>query len=65
MVSQSCWYEDVVGKHIKARESMLSPRTVADAKARGKARELETTIRELDAFHGRLEKNDSVSEDIV
>jgi tetratricopeptide (TPR) repeat protein len=46
-VANSRWYEDVVGKHIAAAAATLPPDVVAAAEARGRARDLQTTLREL------------------
>ncbi len=46
-VANSCWYEDVVGKHITAAAETLPPDVVAAAEARGRARDLEATVKEL------------------
>jgi predicted ATPase len=47
LVANSRWYEDVVGQHIANAATTLSPETVEAAQARGQARDLEATVREL------------------
>jgi hypothetical protein len=47
VVANSRWYEDVVGRHIAAAARALPPDVVAAAEARGRARALEATVREL------------------
>jgi hypothetical protein len=47
VVSHWHWFEDVAGRHIAAAAATLPPHTVAAARARGRARELKTTIDEL------------------
>jgi hypothetical protein len=46
-VANSRWYEDVVGVHISAAAETLPPEEVAAAEARGRARDLAATAREL------------------
>jgi hypothetical protein len=46
-VSSSCWYADIVGCQIAAAAETLPPDVVASAQERGRARNLETTVREL------------------
>ena len=46
-VANSCWFEDVAGRDIAAVAASLPPGVVAAAQARGRARDLETTIAEL------------------
>jgi hypothetical protein len=46
-VANSQWFEDVVGKHIILTAATLSPDVVAAARERGRARDLEATVREL------------------
>ncbi len=46
-VADSLWYEDVVGRHIAALAATLPPGAVAAAQECGRARDLETTAREL------------------
>jgi DNA-binding SARP family transcriptional activator len=46
-VAHSRWYEDVVGKHITARSAALSSDAVAAARERGRARDLETTVKKF------------------
>ena len=43
-VACSRWYEDVVGKHIAAMSTALSPEAVTAAQERGRARDLEATM---------------------
>jgi tetratricopeptide (TPR) repeat protein len=47
MVKNSQWFEDVVGKHIAAIAASLPPDVVAAAQERGRARDMEATVREL------------------
>jgi tetratricopeptide (TPR) repeat protein len=51
-VASSRWYEDVVGRQIDAAAATLPPEVVASAQASGRARDLETTVRELVADLG-------------
>jgi tetratricopeptide (TPR) repeat protein len=46
-VASSRWYEQVVGRQIAAAAETLPPEVAAAARARGRARDLKTTIREL------------------
>jgi hypothetical protein len=46
-VANSRWFEDVVGRHIAAISQTLPPEVVAAAQARGKARNLQATLKEL------------------
>ena len=46
-VANSRWYEDVAGKHIAAAATTLPPEVVAAAQERGRARDLEATVKEL------------------
>jgi hypothetical protein len=46
-VANSCWVEDVIGKQIAACAAKLPPDVVAAAQERGRARDLEATVREL------------------
>jgi tetratricopeptide (TPR) repeat protein len=46
-VANSRWYEDVAGKQIAAAAAALPPDVVAAAQARGRARNLEATVKEL------------------
>jgi predicted ATPase/DNA-binding SARP family transcriptional activator len=46
-VANSRWFEDIVGKHIAAVAATLPPEVVAAAQARGRARDLEATVKEL------------------
>ena len=41
------WVEDTAGKHISATAETLPPETVAAAQARGRARDLKSTVAEL------------------
>jgi predicted ATPase/DNA-binding SARP family transcriptional activator len=47
LVANSHWFEDVIGRPIAAVAATLAPEVVAAAQARGKARDLEATVREL------------------
>jgi hypothetical protein len=47
IVSNAPWFEDAVGRQIEAAAATLPPDTVAAAQARGRARDLDTTIAEL------------------
>jgi predicted ATPase len=46
-VGDSCWFEDVVGRHIAVVAATLPPEVVAAAQERGRARDLWTTAEEL------------------
>ena len=46
-VANSCWFEDVVGRHIAAAATTLPPEIVAAAQERGRARDLDATVAEL------------------
>jgi tetratricopeptide (TPR) repeat protein len=46
-IGNSPWFEDVAGRHIAAAAAALPPDTVAAARARGQARDLQSTIAEL------------------
>jgi len=46
-VANSRWFEDVAGREIAGAAASLPPGVVAAAQARGRARDLETTIAEL------------------
>ena len=46
-VSCSRWYEDVAGRHIAAAAAGLPPDVIAAAQERGRARDLEATLRDL------------------
>jgi hypothetical protein len=46
-VSSSRWHEDVVGRPIAAAAATLPPEVVSAARERGRARDLESTIKEL------------------
>ncbi|UCG12321.1 MAG: tetratricopeptide repeat protein, partial [Deltaproteobacteria bacterium] len=46
-VANSCWFEDVAGKHIATVAATLSPEVVAAVQERGKARDLWETAAEL------------------
>jgi predicted ATPase/DNA-binding SARP family transcriptional activator len=54
-VANSRWFEDVVGKHIAAAAATLPPEVVAAAQERGRARDLDVTVRELLDELGGLE----------
>ena len=58
-VANSRWYEDVAGKHITAAAATMPPEFVAAAQERGRARNLETTMKELLA---ELEQNTEAHE---
>jgi tetratricopeptide (TPR) repeat protein len=55
MVSNSPWFEDAAGRHIKAAAARLPPDTVAAAQTRGRAGDLKSTIAELLAELGAKE----------
>jgi hypothetical protein len=46
-VANAQWFEDVAGKHIAAAAKALPPDVVAAAQKRGRARDLEATVKEL------------------
>jgi tetratricopeptide (TPR) repeat protein len=46
-VANSRWFEDVAGRPISAAAAALPPEAIAAAQERGRARELEATMREL------------------
>ena len=46
-VANSCWFEDVAGRHIASAATALSPDVVDAAKERGRARDLWTTAEDL------------------
>jgi predicted ATPase/DNA-binding SARP family transcriptional activator len=46
-VANSLWFEDIAGKHISAVAAALPPGVVAAAQERGRARDLDATVREL------------------
>jgi tetratricopeptide (TPR) repeat protein len=46
-VANSQWWEDIAGKQIAAVAATLPPDVVAAAQARGRARDLQATVREL------------------
>jgi predicted ATPase/tetratricopeptide (TPR) repeat protein len=46
-VANSRWFEDVAGRHIAAVASTLPPEVVAAAQERGRARDLDATVKEL------------------
>jgi tetratricopeptide (TPR) repeat protein len=52
-VANSCWFEDVAGRHIAAVAATLPPDVAAAAQARGQARDLEATVAELLAELGQ------------
>jgi len=43
-VANSCWFEDVAGKHVAAVAATLPPDAVAAAQERGRARDLDATV---------------------
>jgi hypothetical protein len=47
LVANSRWFEDVVGQPIAAAAAALPPDDVAAARERGRARELDATVKEL------------------
>jgi tetratricopeptide (TPR) repeat protein len=47
MVRNAPWFEDAAGRQIEAAAARLPPETIAVARARGRARDLDTTIAEL------------------
>jgi predicted ATPase/DNA-binding SARP family transcriptional activator len=47
LVANSCWHEDVIGRHIAAASTTLPPQAVAAAQERGRARDLLETAAEL------------------
>jgi tetratricopeptide (TPR) repeat protein len=47
LVANSCWFEDVAGKHIAAVAATLPPKVVAAAQEPGQARDLNATVAEL------------------
>jgi predicted ATPase/DNA-binding SARP family transcriptional activator len=55
--SNSPWFEDAAGKQIAAAAATLPPDTVAAAEARGRARDLKSTIAELVADLGEEDDN--------
>jgi tetratricopeptide (TPR) repeat protein len=46
-VANSCWFEDVAGKHIAAAAKALPADVVRAAQERGQARDLDATVKEL------------------
>lgn len=46
-VANSCWFEDVIGRHITAAAATLSPQAVATAQEQGRGRDLWETAAEL------------------
>jgi tetratricopeptide (TPR) repeat protein len=52
-VSNSHWFEDVIGRHIAAVAATLPPQVVAAARERGRSRELEAAVGELSAELGQ------------
>jgi tetratricopeptide (TPR) repeat protein len=46
-IANSRWWDDVVGKHIAAAAATLPPDVVTAAQERGRARELDATMKEL------------------
>jgi predicted anti-sigma-YlaC factor YlaD len=60
-VANARLWEDIAGKHIAAAAKTLPPEVVEAAQARGRARDLEATVRELlceleETEHGSLEQ---------
>ena len=47
LVANSRWFEDVFGPHIEEVAAALPPEVVAAARERGRARDLEATVKEL------------------
>jgi tetratricopeptide (TPR) repeat protein len=47
LVASARWFEDVVGRHVSAAAAKLAPELIAAAQARGRARDLDATIKEL------------------
>ena len=47
IVANSRWFEDVAGKHIATAATTLPPDVVAAAQERGRARDLDETVKEL------------------
>ena len=47
LVANSRWFEDIAGQHIAAVADTLPPEVVAEAQERGRARDLEATVKEL------------------
>ena len=47
LVANSRWVEDVAGRHIAAAAATLPPKVAAAAQARGRARDLDATVKEL------------------
>jgi tetratricopeptide (TPR) repeat protein len=52
-IANSRWWEDVLGKHIAAAAATLPPDMVTAAQERGRARDLETTVKELEVELGQ------------
>ena len=46
-MANSCWFEDVVGQHIKTAAAALLPEVITAAEARGRSRDLWQTVEEL------------------
>jgi hypothetical protein len=46
-VSSSRWFEDIAGRHIASAAAILPPDVVAAAQERGRARDLDETVKEL------------------
>jgi hypothetical protein len=46
-VAKSCWFEDVIGRHIAAVSGTLAPEVVRAARERGQARDLDSSVAEL------------------
>jgi hypothetical protein len=57
-VANSRWFEDVAGRHIAAAAATLSPDVVAAAQERGRARDLDATVKELLAELGKESTDD-------
>jgi hypothetical protein len=47
MVRESCWFEELIGRHVAVAEAALPPAVVKAAGARGRARDPEATVAEL------------------
>ena len=54
LVAETQWFADVVGRHIDAAAADLPPDAVAEARGRGRARDLHATVEELLAALDRL-----------
>jgi DNA-binding SARP family transcriptional activator/predicted ATPase len=63
-VANAQWAEDVAGRHIAAAAKALPPDVVAAAQERGRARDLEATVKELLAeLEAEMYDGDSTAED--